>query len=115
VTPSSVTSHRAYRRTISGWQETSMRSLAQIGQFLNVLLFFQAKSAFYPTAVTSSMMSSNQVYFQINSKVARSLHAKFGMNETVPEFLRFFQAANTIQNGRHDVIDDVIEPSLLSK
>jgi hypothetical protein len=93
-----------------------MPSLAQIGQFLNVLRFFQAKSAFNQTAVTSSMMSSNQVYFQINSKVARNLHAKFGMNETFTLFfLRFFQAADTIRNGRRDIIDDVIEPSLLSE
>jgi hypothetical protein len=47
--------------------------------------------------------------------MARNLHAKFGMNGTVPEFFTiFFQAANTIRNGRRDVIDDVIEPSLLS-
>jgi translation initiation factor 1 (eIF-1/SUI1) len=79
------------------------------------MIFFQAKFASNATAVTSSMMSSNQVYFQINSKVARNLHAKFGMNGTVPEFFYdFFQAAITIQNGRRDVIDDVIEPSLLS-
>jgi hypothetical protein len=40
--------------------------------------------------VTSSIMSSNQVYFQINSKVARNLHAKFGMNGTVPEIFTIF-------------------------
>jgi hypothetical protein len=57
---------------------------------------------------------ANQVYFQINSKVTRNLHAKFGMIGTVPEFFTIFQAAITIQNGRRDVIDDVIEPRLLS-
>jgi hypothetical protein len=57
VTSLSVTSHRAHRRTISGWQETATPSLAQIGQFQNFLRFFQAKSASNPTAVTSSMMS----------------------------------------------------------
>jgi hypothetical protein len=36
------------------------------------------------------MMSSNQAYFQINSKVARNLHAKFGINGTVPEFFTIF-------------------------
>jgi hypothetical protein len=64
--------------------------------------------------VTSSMMSSSQVYFQINSKKARNLHAKFGMNGTVPEFFTIFQTSNTIRNGRRDVIDDVIKPSLPS-
>jgi hypothetical protein len=34
--------------------------------------------------------------------------------EQFQNFLRFFQAANTIRNGRRDVIDDVIKPSLLS-
>jgi hypothetical protein len=43
VTSSSVTSHRAYRRTISGWQETSMPSLAQIGQFLKFFTIFSSK------------------------------------------------------------------------
>jgi hypothetical protein len=56
-----------------------MPRLAHIGQFMNFLRFFQAKSAFNLTAMTSSMMSSNQVYFQINSK--------FDMNGTVPEFV----------------------------
>jgi hypothetical protein len=46
--------------------------------------------------------------------VARNLHAKFGADWSVPEFFTiFFQAANTIRNGRGDVIDDVIERSLL--
>jgi hypothetical protein len=40
------------------------------------------------------MMSSNQVYFQINFKVARNLHAKFGMNGTVPEFFTIFSSSN---------------------
>jgi hypothetical protein len=94
VTSSSVTSHRAYHRTISGWQETATPSLAQIGQFFNFLrFFFKAKSASNPTAVTSSMMSSNQVYFQINSNVARNLHAKFSMNGTVPEFFTIFSSS----------------------
>jgi hypothetical protein len=53
----------------------------------------QAKAASNPTAVTSSMRSSNQVYFQINSKVARNLHAKFGMNGTVPEFFTIFSGS----------------------
>jgi hypothetical protein len=43
--------------------------------------------------VTLSMMSSNQVYCQINSKVARNLHTKFGMNGTVPEFFTIFSSS----------------------
>jgi hypothetical protein len=39
------------------------------------------------------MMSSNQVYFQINSMVARNLYAKFGMHGTVPEFLKIFSSS----------------------
>jgi hypothetical protein len=54
------------------------------------LRFFQAKSASNKIAVTSSMMSSNQVYFQINSKVAKNLHAKTGMYGTVPDFFTIF-------------------------
>jgi hypothetical protein len=65
VTSSSLTSHRAHRRTISGWQETSTPSLTQIGQFLNFLRFF-------------------------------------------------FSSKIRIQSDCRDVIDDVIEPSLLS-
>jgi hypothetical protein len=43
VTSSSVTSHRAYHRTILGWQETSTPSLAQIGQFLIFFTNFSSK------------------------------------------------------------------------
>jgi hypothetical protein len=36
------------------------------------------------------MMSSNQVYFQINAMVARKLHTKFGVDRTVSEFPTIF-------------------------
>jgi hypothetical protein len=46
-----------------------------------------------PTAVTSSMMSWNQVYFQFNCKVARNLEAKLSANWTVPECSTIFSSS----------------------
>jgi hypothetical protein len=45
--------------------------------------------------------------------VARNIDGKFGAKQ-FSNFVRFFQAAISLQNGRRDVIDDVIEPSVLS-
>jgi hypothetical protein len=42
------------------------------------------------------MMSSNQVYFQINAMVARNLHAKFGVDRTVSEFPTIFSSKNRL-------------------
>jgi hypothetical protein len=86
-----VTSHRAYHRTILGWQETSTPSLAQIGQFLNFLRFFSSKIRIQSDCrdVIDDVIEPS-FFFQINFKVARNLHAKFGMNGTVPEFFTIF-------------------------
>jgi hypothetical protein len=46
--------------------------------------------------------------------VARKLYAMFGADWTVSEFFTIFNSEICIQSDCRDVIDDVIEPSLLS-
>jgi hypothetical protein len=46
--------------------------------------------------------------------VARNLHAKFGADRTVSEFFTIFFKQNPHPIRLRDVIDDVIEQSLLS-
>jgi hypothetical protein len=64
--------------------------LARIGQFLNFVQNFQAKSAVQSDRRDVIDDVIDQVYFQINSKVARNLDAKFGANRTLPEFSMIF-------------------------
>jgi hypothetical protein len=84
-----------------------------MGQFQNFLrFFFKQQSPSETAVVTSKMMSSNQVYFEINATVARNLRAKFGVDWTLSEFPTIFSSKNRRPCGRRDVIVGDVTSSL---
>jgi hypothetical protein len=86
----------------------------QIGHFLNFLRIFQAKTAVpygrrdvIVDDVTSSLPAEQ---FQDGKKPPHQV----GADWTVSEVFTIFSSKISIQSDCRDVIDDVIEPTLLS-
>jgi hypothetical protein len=70
------------------WQGTST---PWIGQLLNFLRFFQAKTA-VPCGRRDVIVGEHRAYPQNNFRVGRNLHAKFGADGTVSEFSKIFSS-----------------------